>query len=193
MLRHAKAVDDGRGLGRRVHLRRSDEVVHVDAADLRHALGRVLGDEVGELCITLRARGDERPVDQRLVDDDMGHAVGKGHVRAGLELEVDVRLRGQPDVARIDDDELRAGLHRLANLHAEDRMCFLGVGPHQQDDIAFGRDVGDRVRHCARTKCCCQTGNRGSVSNTGTVIDIVSAEGRARHLLEEVDILVCRT
>ena len=48
----------------------------------------------------------------------------------------------------------------------------------------------DGVRHCARTKCSCQTGNGGGVSNTCAVIHVVRFEHAPRHLLEEIDILI---
>ena len=62
---------------------------------------------------------------------------------------MDVCLRGEFDVARVYHDELAAAFHSGANLHAQDRVCLLRVGAHEQDGVSLLCDVVDGVGHCA--------------------------------------------
>ena len=61
----------------------------------------------------------------------MGHAVGERHVGARAQLQVDIGLARKPDIARVDDDKLRAALNRLTNAHAHNGMRLFGVAAHE--------------------------------------------------------------
>ena len=47
-----------------------------------------------------------------------------------------------------------------------------------------------RVRHRPSTDGGCQTGNRGSVSSTATVIDLIRAESGANELLHQIVLFI---
>ncbi len=56
----------------------------------------------------LRARLDERGVRQPLVEDDVGHGVEDGHVRAGVLAQPEVRVVAHLDALRVEHDDLDA-------------------------------------------------------------------------------------
>lgn len=155
MLGDAEAVHDSGALRAAVELRRRDEVACVDVADLRHALGRVGLHHLGELGESLGALADEPLVDEPFADEHVNHAVGECHVGAGADLQVDVGVRRQADVAGIHHNEVGSLLDGTPDLHAEDGMRLLGVRSDEQHHVGVGRDVLDGVRHGSGTECRC--------------------------------------
>ena len=131
VFRHAQTVEDGGALGTCVHVGGGHEVVLADAADACDLVGRVVGHERLEGLEPFGLLRDEVAVHEAVAHHNVDHAVGKGHIGAGIQLEMDVRLRGEFDVARVHHDELAAALHSGANLHAQDRVRLLGVGAHE--------------------------------------------------------------
>ena len=86
------------------------QVTRIDAADLGHALGGVVGHHGGKLVEALGAAFHELAVHQALPYQHVHHAVRERHVRAGAQLQVDIGLLRQPDLARVHHDQLRAAL-----------------------------------------------------------------------------------
>ncbi len=192
MLGHAEAVDDGGAVGPAVQLGGGHQIVRVDVADLGHALGRVLLHHGGEGVEALSALLDESVIGQARVDECPGKAVGEGHVGAGAQLQVDVGLLGDADVARVHHAELAAALHGGAHLHADDRVGLLDVGAHHHDDVRRVGNVGDGVGHGAGAQGDGQARHGGSMAHAGAVVHVVGAEGGPCHLLQQVDVLVGR-
>src|SRR3989304_2414305 len=122
---------------------------------------------------------------QALPDDDVGHGVEQRDVRADVEPQVPLRQTRQLDVARVGDDEARAVSHRLLDAQRDDGMRLSRVGA---DDHYQRRplQLRDRVAHRPPSYHDRQTGDRGSVSGTSAVIDVVGADNRAGELLEQV-------
>ena len=141
MLRHAQTVHDGSNSGLAVHLGRSHQIALVDAADILHALRHVIAHRGGHDLHALGAFVHEIRIVEAFAQDHVHHAVGESHVGARAQLQVNVRLRGQPDVARVHHDQTAPAFHRSAYLHADDRMGFLGVRSHQHDHVGFVHHV----------------------------------------------------
>ena len=190
MLGHAQAVDNGRFLCLGIDPGGLLEVLGINAADMSHPLGGVLHNDLFQLLKALSAGLDELLVDQALVDEYVHHAVGKGHVGAGTELQVHSSGLGKADITGIDHDQLCAVLNCLTNLRADHGMGFLGVGANQQDRVHIMGDVIDGVGHSAGAQGHGQTGNGCGVADAGTVIGVVGAKAGTNHLLHHVDILV---
>ncbi len=166
-----------------------------DAGDRLHRLGAVLrpGDERGPCLDVLAPLIDERLVHEPFGDDDVGHGVDDGHVRAGQELQVmaglDVRAAHEVDPARVDDDELGALTQSPLHPRREDRVAVGGVGPDDDDDVRLGdrREIL-RAGRRAEGRLEAVAGRRMADPRAG--VDVVRPERRADHLLDEVDLLV---
>ena len=52
------------------------------------------------------------------------------------------------------------------------------------------RAIGNGIGHRAGAERALQAGNRWSVADAGTVVDVVGLKNRARHLLEHVDVFI---
>ena len=123
-------------------------------------------------------------------DDHVDHPVDQGHIRPRLLLEPEMGKVDEVDPPRIGHDELGPSLpDRRLHLQGNDRMVFRGVGADDEDTVRVP-DLSDGVGHGSASKCHRQTGDGGAVSETGAVVDVVRAEGRAGHLLQEVVLLV---
>ena len=72
-------------------------------------------------------------------------------------------------------------------------MRLFGVGAHEQDHLSVFADIGNGIGHCAGAERALQAGNRWSVADAGTVVNVVGLKNRARHLLEHVDVFIGRT
>lgn len=94
-----------------------------------HALGRVVPHGRGQYLEAFGALAHEILVVQAVLDEVVHHAVRERHVRAGAQLQMDVGLRRQPDVARVHHDEPAPPLDRGAQLHADDGMRLFGFDP----------------------------------------------------------------
>ena len=190
MLRDAQAVDDGRFGGPGVQPRGPAQILRIDVADLRHALGRITEHDLFELFKALGAFGDKFLVDEPFGEKHVHHAIGKGHVRAGAELEVNVGALGKADVPGVHHDELRSPGERPADLHAHHGVGLLRVGAHQQDHVHILRDVGNGVRHGAGAQGHGQAGHGSAVAHPRAVVGVIAAKAGAHHFLHHVDILV---
>src|SRR3954463_14082581 len=165
------------------------DLVGVDARDLLGALGRVLLDDLGDLAVVRRARGDELAVDQPEADDLVHDAVVEGDVRAGLDLAVDVGVVGDPLAARVDDDELRAAATGLLEERRRDGVVGRRVRAGEDGDVGVD-DVAVGGRHGARADALEEGGDARRVAQARAVVDVVRAEARADELLEEIRLLV---
>src|SRR4051794_29371323 len=189
VLRDAHApVDDAR-VGLAPQARDEPDLVGVDARDLLRALRRVLLDDLRDLAVVRRARGDELAVDQAEPDDLVHDAVVEGDVGAGLDLAVDVGVVGDPLAARVDDDELRPAAAGLLEERRGDRVVRRRVRAREDrdvgvDDVAVGRGDG------AGADAFEQRRDARGVAQARAVVDVVRREARADQLLEEVGLLV---
>jgi len=135
-------VDRGVGAGR-VHAGRFAKVGCRNAGDFFQCLWAVLwtGDELRPALVVFAALLNEVFVSKAFGDDNVGHCVDDGDVRARGQLQVvgglDVRRADEVDPARVNDDELGALAESLLHAGGEDRVSVRWVGSDEQHDIGF--------------------------------------------------------
>ena len=189
VLRDPHAPVDDRGVGGAPQPRDLADRVGVHAADLRGALGRVLLHDLRELAVVRDPLGDELAVDPVVRDHLVQDPVVEGHVRAGLELAVDVGVVGDPLAPRVHHDQLRAAPLRLLEEARRHRVVRGRVRAGEDrdvgvDDVAVGRG------HRARAHALEQRRHARRVAQPRAVVHVVRAEPGADQLLEEVGLLV---
>ncbi len=123
--------------------------------------------------------------------DDVRHRQQQRDIRADADRKVEVGDLCQADLARVGDDHLRAAGERLLQARRGDGVALGHVRPDGEDDIGL-LHVGERVAHRAASDRGCQTGNRGSVSGSTTVVYVVRPVAGADELLHRVGGLVRR-
>ncbi len=120
-------VEQHRRCLRRVEARRPANVVGRDAADRRHLLRGVLGDERTVRIDVVHALGEELLVDQVLLDDHVSDGVEERNIGPGSPSQVDVGVVGELDLSRVDHDEVRTAQCRLLDARPDDRMVLRRV------------------------------------------------------------------
>ena len=202
VLGHAQAVVNGRVRALRIQAGGGAQLGRGHAGFGLEGLGRVLGagHELAPLleALVVTALGHVVLGHQAFGDHDVGHGRDDGHVRAGLERQVVLRLhvgRGhQVDLARVDDDELGArpaGLAAQALLHArgEHGVGVRGVGADDHDDVGV-LDRLEGLRAGRGAEGLAQAVAGGRVADAGAGVHVVGAKGRAHQLLHEVGLFV---
>lgn len=113
----------------------------------------------------------------------------KRDVRAGVKLQMHVGVAGQFDLARVDDNQLRAAQHRLLDPRADDGMVLRGIAA--ADEKARGLlNVIEGVRRRTGAKRLFHAGRSRRVADAGAAIHVVCAEHHAREFLREVVFLI---
>ena len=115
----------------------------------------------------------------------MGHGQQQGHVRADADGQVEIGHVREIDFARVGDDHLGPALEGLFDPGRGHGVALGHVGADAEDQVGFVH-VGEGVRHGTASDRGCQTGNRGRVSGTATVVYVVGAVAPANELLEAV-------
>ena len=192
VFRHAQAIDDGRLACLRVHPGSFPQTIRIDVADLSHLFRGVVSDQLLKRFEVLCVFGNIFLILKTLFQDHMDQAVDQGDIGTRAELQMDVRLFRQGDIAGVSDDEAGALLHSLTDLHAHHRVCLFRIGAYQENAVHVVSDVVDRVGHRARTQRFCKAGHRRGVAYAGAVVRVVIAKTGPDHLLAHVDIFVGR-
>ncbi len=149
------------------------ELLGRDAGDLRDVLGEViiLEHDRFEFLVSL-CTGRNPFLVLPSVPDDLSHqAVQDGHVGAGVEGRVEVRLLGGRRVARVKYDEFPAVQLCLHGLAADQRVLLEGVGPDDEDALRLG-DVENRVGHRTGPERCGKPRDGGCMAEPGAVVDV---------------------
>ena len=104
-------------------------------------------------------------------------------VGADVEAEPQVGPLRRRRAARVDDDELRAAMHRLQHVVEEDRMRLARVRAPEHDQVRTLAQllVGAGPATCTEHRR--QTDDARSVSGAVAAVDVVRAEGETRELL----------
>ncbi len=189
VLGDAQGVEDARPRGARVDLGRRVELVLGDAGDLADHRRGVFLHDFPQVVVTLAALGDELLVGPAFVDDDVHQAVDQGRVGAGGELQPEFGVVDQLDVPRIDHYQPGSAPGGALHLAADDGMRLRGVGADDEQGVV-GFHLADGVRHGGASERCGQTGHRGSVSGSGTVVEIVGAHHHPDELLHQPVVFV---
>ena len=117
--------------------------------------------------------------------DYVGHGVEQPDVGARLYLQMPISDIGEPDSSRVAHSEPCASLDGPFHLHRDDGMSLGGIGPGDKEKIGVS-NLGDRVRHRAGSVRGHQTGDRGSVSSSCALMNVMCAERTPSHLLHQV-------
>ena len=183
VLGDAHRVHQRRGLVGRHQARRLADIIGRHAANLGHALGRILRQLGLEVLEALGAIRHKIVVVELLGDQHVHQAVQQRGIGAGLVTQVDRRILRDRDPPRVGDDQRNAPLlDRLAQLHAEHRMLLGGVRADDEETLGALGDVVERVGHGPRAERCPQTGDGGAVSQPRTVVDAVRLHQLAGQL-----------
>ena len=162
-----------------------------------HRLGRAIRMRDERLPLLVRrplaALRDVALVRQPFRHDDVRQRIDHRDVRARPQLQVivrlDVRRAHDADLARIDDDELRALSQPPLHLRGEHRMTLGRIRADEHDHIGL-HDGHERLRagRLAQRVLQAVAGRRMAHARAG--IDVVVAERRAHQLLHEIRLFV---
>jgi hypothetical protein len=152
------AVERERRTRAREPARGGDDVVGLDAADLRGPGGRAVARQRAHRIEAFRVPGDEAIVGELLPQHHVQHGVEERDIGAGKDGEVQIGARGGLRAARVDDDELRLrpALARLLQPAEEHRMRERRVGAGDEEAlgvvevlVARGRRIRAERLHVA--------------------------------------------
>ena len=195
VLGDAEAVVDRGVAGGAEEPGRGAQLVGVDAGRLGHRLGGVgrVGDEGEVLVGVLAALAHELLVVQPLGDDHVGHRVDEGDVGAGQHRQVvrrlDVRAADQVDPARVGDDQLGALAQPPLHPRGEDGVGVGRVGADQQHHVGLV-DRAEVLGAGGGAEGLLEAVAGGGVAHPRAGVDVVVAERRPHHLLDDVHLLV---
>ena len=189
VLGDAQGVEDARPGGVRVEVGGRADLVLGDSGDLADHVRGVLLHDFPQVVVALAALGDELPVGPALVDDDVHHAVDQGGIGAGDELQPQLGVVDQLDMARVGHDQPGSAPGGALHLAADDRVRFGGVRPDDEEHVVE-LDLADGVGHRGASERCGQTGHGGSVSGSCAVVQVVGAHHHPDELLHQPVVLV---
>ena len=120
-----------------------------DAGDFADVVGGVLLQEAGHHLPALGELGDEFVVGVPVFDDQVQQPVEQREIGAGGDLQEQVGLVGGRGAARVDDDQLGAGLDAIHHAQEQDRVAVGHVGADHEEHVGVvevlvgaGRPVG---------------------------------------------------
>jgi hypothetical protein len=106
-----------------------------------------------------------------VAQDVVDQRAEEGNVGPGADRREDIGGGRGACEARVHVDDRRATLARLHHEAEADRMALGHVRPLNQDAVRV-HEIPLRGRRAAASQACSQTGNRGTVSDTGLVGDM---------------------
>ena len=189
VLGDAHGVQDARRFYRSVEPCGLGDQLRVHSGDVGRLLECELLQGRFEKVKILGALGDVLFSGKPLVQDHAHHAHQKGDVGAGLMLQEDVREPAKIDPLGIGDDQNSPVPNGPFDPKPDDGVGLGGVGADGEDGLRV-RDLVDGIGHCAAAESRGQTGHRGAVSETRTVIDVVRLHHRSREFLKDVVVFV---
>jgi hypothetical protein len=120
----------------------------------------------------------------------MRHRIEERDIRTRTRAQMQSRKIRQFDLARVDQNQLRAVFaDRFLHFQTNNRMCLGCIASSNEQDIRQ-MNIGDGIGHRARAQCRGQTGHGTGVSEPRAVVDVICADQSARHLLQEIIFLV---
>ena len=100
-----------------------------------------------------------------------------------------IGIADETNLTGIGDNQRSPFSHRVLHFESDDRMGGGSVGTNGENAGSL-TDFYNRVGHCSATEGGGQTGHRGAMSETGTVIDIIRPQHRPREFLDNIVVLV---
>ncbi|VWC28958.1 hypothetical protein BLA24064_06230 [Burkholderia latens] len=116
-------------------LRGSADVGFREPRDLGDALGRVVGEERRHRVPAFGVHVDERGIRVPVRVQQMQQPVRQREIGARPDLQEQVGLVGGRGAARVDDDQLRAGLHAVHHPQEQDRMAVGHVRADHEEQV----------------------------------------------------------
>ena len=159
------------------------------AGDPLDLLGRVMGHLGADLIHAPDTLADELLVLPAILEDVPENAPNKGHIGAWTETHIFIGMGRRAREARVTDDQWRIvlllGLEKMEQRH---RMRLGGIAADDKDRLGLV-DVVVGVGHRTIAPGVGNTCNRGGVTDTGLMIDIVRAP-EGRELTHQIGLLV---
>ncbi len=156
-----------------------------EAGEFGDPVGRVVGEEGGQLLPALGVLGDELLVHLAGLDQQVQQAVQQGQVGAGPDRQVQVGLVRGGAAPRVDHDQLGTGLHPVHHPQEQDRVAVRHVGADHQEDVGVvevpvraGRPVGAQRQLVA--------GARAGHAQPGVGLDLVGPHEALGQLVDQV-------
>ena len=195
VFRHAKAVEDERVGRPGIPAGRLPYEFRAYTCDLLHLLWRMILHMLPHMRDIFTPGLKKFTVFKPLVKYCMKNGIYKRDICSWFKPEpyppwLFIGYSSNVSTPGVNNDKICTAARRLPDLEPDDRMGLCGIGTTDKQEIST---CNLRKRRCCRTasKCCQQTADRGSVSDPGTVIHIIGANGSTRKLLEQVVLLVC--
>ncbi len=111
------------------------------------------------------------------------HTAQKCNVGAGTDLKIEIGGSGGARETWINHDGLRVTMDLGFDGPLKSTRVVLGrIAPHDQHHVGV-LDVDPAIGHRSASECWPQTGDRGTVSNTGLVFQV--ADPQAAHALDD--------
>ncbi len=166
-------------------LRGRADVGFREARDRGDALGRVVREKRGHRVPAFGEFGDERAIDAAVRVQQMEQPVHQREIGAGPDLQEQIGLVGGARAARIDDDQLRAGLHAIHHAQEQDRMTVGHVRADHEEQVR-AIEVLVRARRAVRAERLLVAGARARHAEPRVRLDVVGAHEALRELVHEV-------
>ena len=186
----ALAIETQRGGRCGKQARRQQQITLLDAADLRHPIGRVVAHGIAQRCETVGVAINECGGCPAFPQHGVQHAVEERHVGAGLDRQVQVGGRRGIGAARVAHDDLQVRVRRPGVFYAPEQH---GMGERRvraRDEDALGmvdvfvtawRRVGTQGLFVAR--------HSAAHAQAGVGVDVVGADQALGKLVEDVVVL----
>ena len=145
----------------------------------------IVGEELGHIAPALGVLGDEIGVDVTVFDEQVQEPVQQRQVGAGLDLQVQVGpLRGF-GAARVDDDQLGAGLHPVRHPQEQDRMAVGHVGADHEKQVG-AVEVGVGAGRSVGAERLLVPGARAGHAQPGVRLDVHGAQETLGQLVGQI-------
>ncbi len=112
-------------------------------------------------------------------------AVQQRQVGAGLDLQEEVRAFGGGGAARIDDDQLRTGLHSVHHPQVEDRVTVGHVGADDEKQVA-AIEIGVGAGRAVGAERLLESGARAGHAQPRVRLDVHRPQEALRQLVGQV-------
>ncbi|VWB17597.1 hypothetical protein BUB20358_00652 [Burkholderia ubonensis] len=166
-------------------LRGEPDVGFGQPGDLRDLLRRVVGEKRRHRVPSFGELGDERGVGLAVRVQQMQQAVHQREIGAGADRQVQVRLVGGAGAARIDDDQLRAGLHAVHHPQEQDRMAIRHVRADHEEQVR-AIEIVVRPGRAVRAERQLVAAARARHAQPRVRLDLVGADEALRELVDQV-------
>ena len=126
---------------------------------------------------------------QVFIDNVSHHARHQRNIRPGCNGKMDIGIVGNCRSPGIDHNDGRSIVRRFVDFPHNNGVTFRCVGADDKNTVR-SRKIFNRVRHGSASEGLNQTHRGRSVSETGTMIDVIRLEARPDQLLKKIIFLI---